>query len=54
MQSTALAIYTPPSVPALYNENIFTATALGLVGTGRTPQAARADLMEKIRQSGEQ
>ncbi|CAH0342316.1 hypothetical protein RHI9324_05496 [Rhizobium sp. CECT 9324] len=54
MQSTALTIYKPPGLPALVNEAIFTATALGLVGTGRTPQDARRDLMEKIRQSGEQ
>lgn len=53
MNSQAIIPYTPPSVPALYTEAIFTATALGFVGTGRTPQAARADLMEKIRQSGE-
>jgi len=43
-----------PSPPSIFDrERVFTAFALGHVGTGRTPQAARADLMEKIRHSGE-
>lgn len=43
-----------PSPPSFMdNERVYTQSAMGLVGTGRTPQAARADLMEKIRHSGE-
>ncbi|UIY29202.1 hypothetical protein LZK73_21960 [Neorhizobium galegae] len=42
--------YTPPQ-PS--QEKVFTQTAMGLVGTGRTPQDARRDLMEKIKQAGE-
>lgn len=43
-QRTAMAI--PP-------EKYFTATAYGMVGTGRSPSEAKRDLMEKIRQAGE-
>jgi hypothetical protein len=34
-------------------DRTFTATAYGMVGTGRTPTEAKQDLMEKIRQAGE-
>lgn len=32
---------------------VFTSIGMGMVGTGRTPQDAKRDLWEKIRQAGE-
>lgn len=32
---------------------VFTIHGYGMVGTGRTPEAAKKDLLEKIRQAGE-
>lgn len=40
--------FRPPDEP-----RVFTATAYGMVGTGPSPAAAKADLMEKVRQAGE-
>jgi len=50
--ATTMSPSRTPSLPD-WMDKVFTATALGLVGTGRTPQAARTNLMEKIRQGME-
>lgn len=46
--------HTPPPQALKPDEKVYTAVALGLVGTGRTPTEAKYDLMSKIRQTGEQ
>jgi len=53
MQPQHIPRHVPARPSPMDNEPVFTAFACGHVGTGRTPQAARADLMEKIRHSGE-
>jgi hypothetical protein len=46
--TASMMLRVPPPEP-----QSFTATGAGMVGTGRTPQEARQDLMEKIRQARE-
>jgi len=53
MQTASGTNAFPQAPPLAHSEKVFTQTALGLVGTGRTPADARSDLMEKIRQAGE-
>lgn len=49
-QPSNLLIKSPP--PPENTERLYyaTATGFGLVGTGKTPSAANADLMQKIRE----
>lgn len=49
---TQMTPKVPPKVMP-QEAKLYTAVALGLVGTGKTPTEARQNLFEKIRQAGE-